>query len=102
MAKSAKVKSGDEVLLRWRDKNGTYDAATITIAGIFESNVPFVDGGQLWMSIEKLREITLLTDQSTYFVANENYKPSEIDGWEFETQEYLMREQTKMIEAKKN
>lgn len=101
MAKSAKVKTGDEVLLRWRDKNGTYDAATVTIAGVFESNVPFVDGGQFWMSIEKLREITLLTDQSTYFVANENYKPSEIDGWEFETQEYLMREQTKMIEAKK-
>ena len=59
MAESAKVKSGDEFLLRWRDKNGTYDAATVTVVGVFETNVPFVDGGQIWMSIDKLRELTL-------------------------------------------
>jgi len=101
MAESAKVKTGDEILLRWRDKNGTYDAATVTVAGIFETNVPFVDGGQFWMAIEKLQEITLLKDQITYFVANETYKPKEVEGWNFETQKYLMREQTKMIDAKK-
>ncbi|MDY0075661.1 MAG: FtsX-like permease family protein [Bacteroidales bacterium] len=101
MAESAKVKTGDEVLLRWRDKNGTYDAATVTIAGIFETTVPFVDGGQFWMAIDKLREITLLTNQTTYFIANEYYKPAEVDGWKFENQKYLMREQTKLINSKK-
>ena len=101
MAKSAKVNISDEVLLRWRDKNGTYDAATVTVAGIFETNVPFVDGGQLWMSIDKLREMTLLKNKTTYFVANEQYAHNEISGWRFENQEYLMREQTKMINAKK-
>lgn len=101
MAESAKVKTGDEVLLRWRDKNGTYDAATVTIAGIFETTVPFVDGGQFWMAIDKLWEITLLTNQTTYFIANEHYKPSEVDGWNFENQKYLMREQTKLINSKK-
>ncbi|MCK9453011.1 MAG: FtsX-like permease family protein [Bacteroidales bacterium] len=101
MAESAKVKTGDDILLRWRDKNGTYDAATVTVVGIFETNVPFVDGGQFWMSIEKLREITLLADQTTYFVASENYSHTETAAWHFETQEYLMREQTKLIETKK-
>ncbi|MDD3726763.1 MAG: FtsX-like permease family protein [Dysgonamonadaceae bacterium] len=101
MSESAKVNRGDELLLRWRDKNGTYDAATVTVAGVFETNVPFVDGGQIWMSIDKVREMTLLENKTTYFVANEQYKQTEIAGWEFENQEYLMREQTKLINAKK-
>ena len=101
MAESAKVSTGDELLLRWRDKNGTYDAATVTVAGVFETNVPFVDGGQIWMSIDKLREMTLLENKTTYFVANEQYKQTETAGWKFENQEYLMREQTKLINATK-
>ncbi|HLW07087.1 MAG TPA: FtsX-like permease family protein, partial [Marinilabiliaceae bacterium] len=101
MSESAKVNRGDELLLRWRDKNGTYDAATVTVAGIFETTVPFVDGGQIWMSIEKLREMTLLENKTTYFVANEQYRHTEIAGWTFENQEYLLREQTKLINAKK-
>ncbi|MDD4657000.1 MAG: FtsX-like permease family protein [Bacteroidales bacterium] len=101
MAESAKVAIGDQVLMRWRDKNGTYDAATITIAGIFETTVPFVDGGQIWISIDKLREMTLLQDHTTYFVANEQYSHSETSGWEFKTQKYLMREQTALINVKK-
>ncbi|MDD4746005.1 MAG: FtsX-like permease family protein [Salinivirgaceae bacterium] len=101
MAESAKVKTGDDLLLRWRDKNGTYDATTVTIAGIFETNVPFVDGGQIWMSIDKLREMTLLKNRTTYFVANEHYEYADVPGWRFENQEYLMREQTKLINAKR-
>lgn len=101
MSESSKVTTGDELLLRWRDKNGTYDAATVTVAGVFETTVPFVDGGQIWMSIDKLREMTLLENKTTFFVANEQYKQTQTAGWEFKTQEYLMREQTKLINAKK-
>lgn len=101
MAESAKVNTGDELLLRWRDKNGTYDAATVTVAGVFETTVPFVDGGQIWMSIDKLREMTLLKNKTTYLVANEQYRHTETAGWEFENQEQLMREQTRLINAKK-
>jgi len=101
MVKSAKVNIGDEVLLRWRDKNGTYDAATFTVAGIFETNVPFVDGSQVWVSIDQLREMALLQSKTTYFVANEQYEHTAVSGWRFENQDYLMREQTKMINAKK-
>ncbi len=101
MAESAKVTIGDQVLMRWRDKNGTYDAATVTVAGTFETTVPFVDGGQVWISIDKLREMTLLENRTTYFIANEQYHHRETPGWIFENQEYLMREQTKLINTKK-
>lgn len=101
MAESAKVTIGDQVLMRWRDKNGTYDAATVTVAGTFETTVPFVDGGQVWISIDKLREMTLLENSTTYFIANEQYEHTKTPGWIFENQEYLMREQTKLINTKK-
>ncbi len=101
MASAAKLKQGDEILLRWRDKNGTYDANSITIVGIFKSNVPFIDVGQIWMSIDKLREITELKNQTSYFIANENYKPKELNDWNFVSLELLMKEQTKLIKTKK-
>ncbi|MDF9796292.1 ABC-type lipoprotein release transport system permease subunit [Catalinimonas alkaloidigena] len=47
MANAAKLKQGDQVLIRWRDKNGTYDAREILIAQIFDSNVPNIDNGQV-------------------------------------------------------
>ena len=40
MAESAKLKEGDKLLLRWRDKNGTFDAREIKIASIFKCDVP--------------------------------------------------------------
>jgi len=101
MAAAANLKVGDEVLLRWRDKNGTFDAASITVAGIFDSNVPTIDVVQLWMPIETLWKMTGLTDHATLFVAGNDYIHSEIPGWRFENREYLLRELTKIIKMKK-
>jgi len=100
MASSAKLKQGDEVLIRWRDKNGTFDAANITIAGVFNTNVASVDGGQIWISIEKLWEMTGLEDHATLFI-NENEKTPEIEGWKIKSQAALTKSLTDIIETKK-
>jgi len=100
MAESAHLKEGDEVLMRWRDKNGMYDASTITVAGIFDCNVPTVDGGQIWMGIDKLWEITQLQGSATLFVASTDEPLSE-EGWEYLSQENLLQDLADMIEMKK-
>ena len=100
MAESAHLKEGDEVLMRWRDKNGTYDASTITVAGIFDCNVPTVDGGQIWMGIDKLWEITQLQGSATLFVASTDEPLSE-EGWEYLSQENSLQDIADMIEMKK-
>mgnify|MGYP000962498604 FL=1 len=100
MAESAHLIEGDEVLMRWRDKNGTYDASTITVAGIFDCNVPTVDGGQIWMGIDKLWEITQLQGSATLFVASTDEPLSE-EGWEYLSQENLLQDLADMIEMKK-
>jgi len=100
MAESAHLKEGDEVLMRWRDKNGTYDASAITVAGIFDCNVPTVDGGQIWMGIDKLWEITQLQGSATLFVASTDEPLSE-EGWEYLSQENSLQDIADMIEMKK-
>ena len=51
MAKSCGLKEGDAVVIRWRDKNGTFDATEIRIASVFDCNVPSIDNGIVWISI---------------------------------------------------
>ncbi|MEN0047867.1 MAG: ABC transporter permease, partial [Bacteroidota bacterium] len=80
MAETAKLKKGDEVLLRWRDKNGTFDAASITIVEIFKTDLSSVDNGQLWIDIERLWEMTDLENHATLFVANEDYEAQNVEG----------------------
>ena len=56
MAKNNHLKTGDVMMVRWRDTNGTFDADQVMIVDIFSTNVPAVDGGQLWIPLDKLRE----------------------------------------------
>jgi ABC-type lipoprotein release transport system permease subunit len=92
MAASANLKVGDEMVLRLRDKNGTYDAANITIAGIFNTTIATVDNGQIWMSIDKLRKMTGLTGHFSYFIATKDFVQHEVAGWKFADLSYLMKD----------
>jgi putative ABC transport system permease protein len=60
MANTAKLSIGDRLTMRWRDANGTFDAAEIVISDIFYSNVPTAEGGKVYMALETLWEMTLL------------------------------------------
>ncbi len=101
MAKSVGLKEGDEVLLRWRDKGGTFDAANITIAKIFSTNAQTVDKGQIWIPIDKLWDMTGLQDHATYYVANENFVSTKIAGWKFLDQNDLLKDFNELMEMEK-
>jgi len=101
LAEAAKLKEGDHVLMRWRDKNGTYDAAEIVIKKIFDTNVGTVDNGQIWISINKLWEITGLQGQATMYVANAPMENPAFPGWEWHSQDNLLKELNDIIATKK-
>jgi putative ABC transport system permease protein len=101
MADAANLKKGDEVLLRWRDQGGTFDAAKITVVDIFETNVPTVDMGQVWIPIRKMWKMTGLENHTTFYVANENFQPSNISGWKYQSQETLLSDLNEIIAMKK-
>jgi ABC-type lipoprotein release transport system permease subunit len=92
---------GDDVLLRWRDKYGTYDAASVTVAGIFDSDVATIDNGQIWMTLDKIREISGLTNEATLYIANDQYQPKQIDGWEFQSLNVLLKDFDSAVQAER-
>lgn len=100
-AASSKLNVGDEVLLRWRDVNGTYDANTIYISAIFDSNVPTIDDGQIWMNINDLWQMTGQVNQATLLVLNETSAPLESTLWNFYSQKELLSTIEEIIATKK-
>ena len=104
MAKLAKLQEGSQVLLRWRDKNGTFDAANMTVVKIFDTDVPMVDRGQIWIPIRKLWQMTGLENHATFFVANENFEADNaknIKAWTFQSQDYLLNSINEIIAIEK-
>ncbi len=101
MAENTQLKEGDYVTVRWRDKNGTFDATEIRIAAIFETNVPTVDVGQVWLSIDKVREMMLLPGEATLLITGrEGWKSADTDEWIFKDQETLLSDIENIIKAK--
>jgi ABC-type lipoprotein release transport system permease subunit len=101
MAESTSLSEGDYVTIRWRDKNGTFDAAEIRIAAIFDTNVPTVDVGQVWLSIENVRKMMLLEGEATILIAkSEGWGSAKSDNWVFKERETLLSDIENIIKAK--
>jgi ABC-type lipoprotein release transport system permease subunit len=102
MAKSCKLEEGDITTIRWRDINGTFDAAEVKVVKVFNCNVPNVDAGQIWIPIEKLQEMMQSPDEATMFVIGEDYEMNEtVSGWEFKDYDFLMTEMNEMMKMKR-
>lgn len=101
MALFTKLKKGDNVLVRWRDKNGTFDAREFNIVEIFNSNVPSIDNGQIYLPLNTLQEITGMNNEATLFIASTNYKGGSFGQWQFKSPKYLLKEIDEIIKSKK-
>jgi len=101
MANSNKLKMGDYVTLRWRDANGTFDAAEICISGIFTTNVPTVDIGQIWISLDSLRSMLLMPDEATVITYRDSKSERmHMENWKLMTFDTLVKEIEEMIKTK--
>jgi putative ABC transport system permease protein len=101
MAKSTNLSVGDNILVRWRDKNGTFDARELQIAKIFKANVPSVDNGQIYIPISTLQGMMGVENEATILVSGKKFNQRDIEGWDFKTNEYLLDDLSKIIESKK-
>jgi putative ABC transport system permease protein len=102
MARDSKLNTGDYITVRWRDVDGTFDAADVKIVKVFRCNVPSVDNGQMWIPIERLQEMTQMPGEATMLVTNQDYTwKGEEDGWIFKDHDYLLKDMNDMIRMKK-
>lgn len=101
MARNLKVTKGDQVMIRWRDVNGTFDARNILVTEIFTTNVPEVETGQIYIPLQKLQEMLRMPGEATLLTFRDGQKvrPA-IDGWVLKTKEELTASVETMIKAK--
>lgn len=102
MAASAKLKKGDQVLMRWRDKNGTFDAREVIIVDIFRSNVQSIDNNQVWIPLNILQKITGMENEATLLIAGKTYTGGSTGIWQFKDLKYLLREIDEILQTKKS
>jgi ABC-type lipoprotein release transport system permease subunit len=101
MAKNIKAVVGDQIMIRWRDANGTFDAGNIAITDIFTTNVPEVETGQIYIPLEKLQTMMMLPGEATVLTFRDGKKsrPS-LDGWILKNKGDLTASVDAMIKAK--
>jgi ABC-type lipoprotein release transport system permease subunit len=100
MAKQNKLKLNDIITLRWRDKNGSFEAADIQIAGIFKTSVPTVDNGIIWISLDKLQKMTLNEGCANIMLKSPKIADKKMDGWDFKSVTKLTEATTKLVKSK--
>jgi ABC-type lipoprotein release transport system permease subunit len=95
------IKTGALITLRWRDVHGTFDAGNIKVTGIFDSDVPTVDMGQVWVPLDRLQKMMDMPGEATIIVWNNEQKADvRVAGWSFKTNEFLLKSITDLIKMK--
>ncbi len=101
MAKNLKASAGDRIMLRWRDAHGTFDATDIVIEGIFSSNVPSAEAGQIYIPLERLRKMMSMPGEATLFTFSSSFSPETApEGWVLRTRKELTSSIDEMIKMK--
>jgi putative ABC transport system permease protein len=101
MAESSKLNVSDRLLIRWRDKNGTFDAREIQIASIFKCDVPNVDKGQIYLRLDVLQKMMGMENEVTMLVAGNNFDNKDLKNWNFKDSAFLLADFDKIIKTKK-
>ena len=102
MAKRNSLHIGDEITIRWRDANGTFDAADGEIVEIMKTNVPTIDMGQVWVPLKRLQEMSGLVNEATIVVMGKGAQEhKDLPGWKFKGHDFLLKDINDMIKSKR-
>ena len=101
MARDNGLKTGDVTTIRWRDVHGTFDANEMKVIGIFDTNVPSVDAGQIWVPLDRLQKMMGMPGEATILVCgNSDTNGRTPEGWKFKSSEELLKTVTDIIKMK--
>jgi len=100
MARQTKMKMNDIVTLRWRDRNGTFEAADIRVVGIFKSSIPTIDNGILWIPLDRLQQMTLQANCANLLIKSAKIQPVKLSGWDFKDVDKLTESTMLLVKTK--
>ena len=101
MAKNVGLKKGDVVTVQWRDVHGTFDARDVKIAEVFRTSVQDIDNEQIWIPLERLQQLSRMTNEATIIVLKKDALPiNDVPGWEFKNLGYLLKDLHALVKMK--
>jgi len=101
MAESANLHPGDDITIRWRDANGTFDARDAHVVQIMHTIVQSIDAGQIWLPLQSLQDMTGMIDEATFVVVDNSISsPPSIHGWRFRDLDFLLQDIRALVKAK--
>ena len=108
MAKTTGLAKGSLFTIQWRDARGTFDARDAVVAEIMKTTVQTIDSGQIWVPLERLREMTGLSGEATFVIVAQDVPRTSPDlagaavpdGWIFRTQDDFLTNIRAMVESK--
>jgi len=101
MAKNTGLKMGDIITVRWRDAKGTFDARDVQITQVMKTSVETVDQGQIWIPLEKMRELMGMENESSLVVVAKNSEAiPAVQGWDFKSLEFLLSDIESLVKTK--
>ncbi|TKB08208.1 ABC transporter permease [Desulforhopalus sp. IMCC35007] len=102
MAESTNLNVGDTATIRWRDANGTFDAADARVVRIMKTNVPTVDQGQIWVPLARLQQMMQLPGEATIIVVGQDTNETgPQEGFVFRDRKYLTKDFEDMMQVEK-
>lgn len=102
MADKVNLKENDLATIRWRDKNGTFDAADIEIVHIMHTSVQAVDNGQIWIPIDRLRAMMEVNREATLTVLEQDIEVPGVAAseWIYKSPDVLLQDVRNMLKTK--
>ncbi|MEE9162597.1 MAG: FtsX-like permease family protein [Candidatus Neomarinimicrobiota bacterium] len=101
MAKSAQLREGDQLIIRWRDAHGTYDATDAEVVAVMQVENIQVDAGQIWMPLERLQQLAAMPGEATFAVVKQGAPLlAETGDWLARDVAYLLKDYIAMAQSK--
>ena len=101
MSEALELGEGERLMLRWRDEQGTFDATEFLITTVFDTPVPTIDRGQVWLPLTELQNILAIPGSATMVILAPGSATEIVNcDWVFRDLDYLLADLKAMVRSK--
>ncbi len=102
MAKQTELEEGDVITVQWRNSKGAFNATDLAINHIFDSKVPVMDQGQIWLSLKDLQQMNLSPQHATIIISAKKVDGEDMGKiWKSKVLNELLADTIEMVNSKK-
>jgi putative ABC transport system permease protein len=92
---------GDQVTVQWRDAEGAFDARDGRVVEVMQTSVSTVDAGQVWVPLDRLRELAGMPGEATLVTLARGTKDAAtVPGWQLRTPAFLLSDLRQLVKTK--